>query len=83
MDKRASLQLNGLGGYIAIALVAVYGLLHLSSAWTFACGALFLSFAAWMVLNIWKPLSKSIWWYCILAASISGVGVLLVKSAAA
>ena len=80
MDKRASLRLNGPGGFIAIALVVVYGLFHLSGAWAFACGALFLLFAIWMVSNLWHPLPKSFWWYCLLGVCLGGIGLLLLKS---
>jgi hypothetical protein len=83
MDKRASLQLNGFGGFIAIALVAVYGLFHLPGAWEFACGAIFLLFAAWMMSNFLNPLPKSFWWYCILGSSLAAIGLLLARTAGA
>jgi hypothetical protein len=78
MDKRASLQL---GGFIAIALVVVYGLFHLSGTWALTCGVVLLIFAAWMVSKIWNPLPKSFWWYFILATCLGGIGLLLVKTA--
>jgi hypothetical protein len=78
MDKRASLQL---GGFIAIALVVVYGLFHLSGPWALTCGVVLLIFAAWMVSKIWNPLPKSFWWYFILATCLGGIGLLLVKTA--
>ncbi|WP_144022228.1 hypothetical protein [Caballeronia sordidicola] len=81
MYKRASLQLNGLGGFIAIALVVVYGLFQLSGIWALACGVLFLFFAAWVASKVWNPLPKSFWWYCILATCIGGIGLLIVKTA--
>lgn len=83
MDKRASLQLNGFGGFIAIGLVVVYGLCHLSGTWALACGVLFLFFAAWMVWKVWNPLPNSFWWYCILATCLAGIGLLLVNTASA
>jgi hypothetical protein len=81
MHKRASLQLNGLGGFIAIALVIAYGLLHVSGIYALACGGLFLLFAAWMVSKVWNPLPKSFWWYCILGTCLGGIGLLIVKTA--
>lgn len=81
MHKGASLQLNGFGGLIAIALVIVYGLLHVSGIWAFGCGALFLLSALWMASKLWNPLPKSFWWYCILATCVGAIGLLIVKTA--
>ena len=83
MDKRVPLRINGAGVFIAIALVIIYGLWHLTGAWAFVFGALFLAFALWALSKIWNPLPKSFWWYCILATCLGGIGLLLIKSASA
>ena len=83
MDKRAPLRINRAGAVIAIALVVIYGLWHLSGAWAFVFGSIFLAFGVWVLSKLWNPLPRSFWWYCVLATCLGGIGLLLIKSTSA
>ena len=80
MDKRAPLRNNRVGAVIAIALVVIYGLWHLSGVWAFVFGSLFLAFGVWVLSKLWNPLPRSFWWYCVLVTCLGGIGLLLFKS---
>ena len=80
MNERSPGKTNSFTAFIAIAVVVVYGLWHLTGAGAFAFGALCLAFAVWILSKIWNPLPKSFWWFCILVTCLGVVGLLLIKN---
>lgn len=83
MNLRVSVRISRVGVFSASALMVIYGLWHLSGAWAFVIGSLFLGTAACVISKIWSPLPKSFWWYCALFSCLGLVSLLIIRSATA